>query len=216
MQLKLLLIASGAALGLATPAAAQMDHSNMPGMKMPPPKTPAVKKPAAKKPAATKPAARKKSVKPAAKSTPRAKAGSGAKPAASRSAKPPAPGAVVADPHAGHDYAWSQPQSWCRARHVGDARYLRRCRPRPARCHAGHGPWFGRYARHGRSRHGKHASFGDRHDNGRDQPAGRQRSAAAHPDGSGRRPSLLCPRHGAFAAASAVDARRPEFLAGHI
>ncbi|WP_443018349.1 hypothetical protein [Sphingobium sp. Ant17] len=103
MQLKLLLIASGAALGLATPAAAQMDHSNMPGMKMPPPKTPAVKKPAAKKPAATKPAARKKSVKPAAKSTPRAKAGSGAKPAASRSAKPPAPGAVVADPHAGHD-----------------------------------------------------------------------------------------------------------------
>jgi copper resistance protein B len=103
MQLKLLLIAGGAALGLATPAAAQMDHSNMPGMKMPPPKTPAVKKPAAKKPAATKPAARKKSVKPAAKSTPRAKAGSGAKPAASRSAKPPAPGAVVADPHAGHD-----------------------------------------------------------------------------------------------------------------
>ena len=62
-----------------------------------------MKKPAAKKPAATKPAARKKSVKPAAKSTPRAKAGSGAKPAASRSAKPPAPGAVVADPHAGHD-----------------------------------------------------------------------------------------------------------------
>ena len=93
MQLKLLLIAGGAALGLATPAAAQMDHSNMPGMKMPPPKTPAVKKPAA----------RKNSVKPAAKSTPRAKAGSGARPAASRSAKPPAPGAVVADPHAGHD-----------------------------------------------------------------------------------------------------------------
>ena len=93
MQLKLLLIAGGAALGLATPAAAQMDHSNMPGMKMPPPKTPAVKKPAA----------RKNSVKPAAKSTPRAKAGSGARPAASRSAKSPAPGAVVADPHAGHD-----------------------------------------------------------------------------------------------------------------
>ena len=75
MQLKLLLIAGGAALGLATPAAAQMDHSNMPGMKMPPPKTPAVKKPVTKKPAATKPGARKKSVKPAARSTPRAKAG---------------------------------------------------------------------------------------------------------------------------------------------
>ncbi|GBH31728.1 copper resistance protein B [Sphingobium limneticum] len=103
MQLKLLLIAGGAALGLATPAAAQMDHSNMPGMKMPPPKTPAVKKPVTKKPAATKPGARKKSVKPAARSTPRAKAGSGAKPAAGRSAKPPAPGTVVADPHAGHN-----------------------------------------------------------------------------------------------------------------
>ena len=68
MQLKLLLIAGGAALGLATPAAAQMDHSNMPGMKMPPPKTPAVKKPVTKKPAATKPGARKKSVKPDRKS----------------------------------------------------------------------------------------------------------------------------------------------------
>ena len=56
MQPKFLLIAGGAALGLATPAAAQMDHSNMPGMKMPPPKAPAVKKPAAKKPSATKPA----------------------------------------------------------------------------------------------------------------------------------------------------------------
>jgi copper resistance protein B len=43
MQPKFLLIAGGAALGLATPAAAQMDHSNMPGMKMPPPKAPAVK-----------------------------------------------------------------------------------------------------------------------------------------------------------------------------
>lgn len=103
MQFKLLLIAGGAALGLATSAAAQMDHSNMPGMKMPPPKTTTVKKPAPKKPAAAKPAARKKSVKPAARSIPRAKAGSGARPAASRSAKPSAPGTVVADPHAGHD-----------------------------------------------------------------------------------------------------------------
>jgi len=103
MQPKFLLIAGGAALGLATPVAAQMDHSNMPGMKMPPPKTPPLKKPVAKKPAATKPAATKESAKPAARSTPRAKAGSAAKPAASRSAKPPAPGTAVADPHAGHD-----------------------------------------------------------------------------------------------------------------
>ena len=68
MQPKFLLIAGGAALGLATPAAAQMDHSNMPGMKMPPPKAPAVKKPAAKKPSATKPAVHKESAKPAARS----------------------------------------------------------------------------------------------------------------------------------------------------
>lgn len=103
MQPKFLLIAGGAALGLASPVAAQMDHSNMPGMKMPPPKTQAVKKPVAKKPAATKPAARKESGRPAARSTPRAKAGSAAKPAASRSAKPPVGEPVVADPHAGHD-----------------------------------------------------------------------------------------------------------------
>lgn len=103
MQPKLLLIAGGAALGLATPAAAQMDHSNMPGMKMPAPKAPAVKKPVAKKAAAAKPVARKAPAKPAARSTPRTRVGSGARPAASRSAKPPAPGTVVADPHAGHD-----------------------------------------------------------------------------------------------------------------
>ena len=47
MQPKFLLIAGGAALALASPVAAQMDHSNMPGMKMPPPKTPAAKKPVA-------------------------------------------------------------------------------------------------------------------------------------------------------------------------
>ena len=108
MQPKFLLIAGGAALGLASPVAAQMDHSNMPGMKMPPSNTPAVKKPAAKKPAAkkpaaTKPVARKASPKPAARSTPPAKTGSGAKPAANQPAKPPAPATIVADPHAGHD-----------------------------------------------------------------------------------------------------------------
>ena len=103
MQPKLLLIAGGAALGLATPAAAQMDHSNMPGMKMPAPKAPAVKKPVAKKAAAAKPVARKAPAKPAARSTPRTRVGSAAKPAASRSAKPPVGEPVVADPHAGHD-----------------------------------------------------------------------------------------------------------------
>ena len=96
MQPKLLLIAGGAALGLATPAAAQMDHSNMPGMKMPAPKAPAVKKPVAKKAAAAKPVARKAPAKPAARSTPRTRVGSAAKPAASRSAKPPVGEPVVA------------------------------------------------------------------------------------------------------------------------
>ena len=43
-----LLLAAAAPLAIAAPVAAQMDHSNMPGMKMPMP----AKKPAAKKPAA--------------------------------------------------------------------------------------------------------------------------------------------------------------------
>ena len=75
-----LLLTAAASLALAAPAAAQMNHGNMPGMKMP---TPA-KKPAAKKPVAKRPVARKVGGKKA--------------PAAKR---PAAPAAV--DPHAGHD-----------------------------------------------------------------------------------------------------------------
>lgn len=96
-RLKPVLLAAAAAFAMvsAAPAAAQMDHSNMPGMKMPMPKAkkPAAKKPAAKKPVAKKPAAKK----PAAKSVvkkPVAKKAVGKKPVAA-SAKP--------DPHAGHD-----------------------------------------------------------------------------------------------------------------
>ena len=103
------IVAFGAALALATPAAAQqMDHSNMPGMSMPGMKMPA-KKPAAK-PAARKPAAKR------ATSAARPAARSQAKPAAKPRARPVSRGsstatrrpsaanaAPVADPHAGHD-----------------------------------------------------------------------------------------------------------------
>ena len=67
-RLKLgLLPAAAAMLAVAYPAAAQVDHSKMPGMKMPAPTpTPAAKKPAARKPAATTPAPKK----PAAKKSP--------------------------------------------------------------------------------------------------------------------------------------------------
>ena len=81
-----LLLTAAASMVIATPAAAQMNHANMPGMTMPmPAKKPAVKKPAAKKPAAKKPAAKKPAVR---------------KPAARK--RTPAP-AKAADPHAGHD-----------------------------------------------------------------------------------------------------------------
>ena len=61
-----LLLAAAASLAIAAPAAAQMDHSKMPGMKMPmPAKKPAAKKPAAKKPVAKKPAAKKGAAKKA-------------------------------------------------------------------------------------------------------------------------------------------------------
>lgn len=85
-----LLLAATASLVVAAPAAAQMDHSKMPGMKMPmPAKKPAAEKPAAKKSVAKKPAAKKPAVKKAvAKKAPAAK-------------RPAAPAA--ADPHAGHD-----------------------------------------------------------------------------------------------------------------
>lgn len=87
------LLAAAAGLAIATPAAAQMDHSNMPGMKMPMPakKAPA-KKPAAKKPAAKKPVAKKAPAKKPA-----------AQKAAPKKAAPKKPAAKAADPHAGHD-----------------------------------------------------------------------------------------------------------------
>ena len=87
------LMAAAASLAIAAPAAAQVNHSNMPGMTMPmPAKKPAAKKPAAKKPVAKKPAAKKPvAKKPAAK-----------KPASKQpAAKKPRPAAP--DPHAGHD-----------------------------------------------------------------------------------------------------------------
>lgn len=90
-RLKLpLLLAAAASLAIPAPAAAQVDHSNMPGMKMPmPAKKPAAKKPVAKKPAAKKPAAKKPvAKKPAVKKA--------ATPSKKRTAAP-------ADPHAGHD-----------------------------------------------------------------------------------------------------------------
>ncbi len=84
-----LLGAAAAAVAVGAPAAGQVDHSNMPGMKMPAPaKKPVAKKPAAKKPVAKKAAAKK----PAAK-----------KPAAKKPAARPAAASATADPHAGHD-----------------------------------------------------------------------------------------------------------------
>ncbi len=86
-RLKPVLLAAAAAFAMvsAAPAAAQMDHSNMPGMKMPMPKA---KKPVAKKPAAKKPAAKSVVKKPVAKKA---------------VAKKPVAAPAKPDPHAGHD-----------------------------------------------------------------------------------------------------------------
>jgi len=87
-RLKPVLLAAAATFAMvaAAPAAAQMDHSNMPGMKMP---MPAAKKPVAKKPAVKKPAAKKAAVK---------------KPVAKKAvAKKPVAASAKPDPHAGHD-----------------------------------------------------------------------------------------------------------------
>ena len=63
-----LLLAAASLLVIAAPAAAQMDHSKMPGMKMPMPvKNPAAKKPVAKKAVAKKAVAKKAVAKPAAR-----------------------------------------------------------------------------------------------------------------------------------------------------
>ena len=90
-----LLLAAAASLAIAAPAAAQMDHSKMPGMKMPMP----AKKPAAKKPAAKKPVAKKAIVKKAGVKKAGAKKPSTKKTPVNK--RPAAPAAV--DPHAGHD-----------------------------------------------------------------------------------------------------------------
>ena len=84
-RLKLPLLIAVASLAISAPAAAQVDHSNMPGMTMPmPAKKPAAKKPAAKKPVVKKPTAKKPAVRKA-------------------PAKKPAAASTTADPHAGHD-----------------------------------------------------------------------------------------------------------------
>ena len=111
-RLKLSLLAAAASAVLAAPAAAQMDHSNMPGMKMPPTKKPPAKKAPAKKAAAKKPGAKKAApAKPAAKKapvrkTPTKKAGSPAK---------------GADPHSGHDMSAMPAQSPSTDPHAGHA-----------------------------------------------------------------------------------------------
>lgn len=107
------LLAATASVAVAAPAAAQMNHSNMPGMTMPmpakkaPAKKPAEKKTIAKKPIAKKPAAKKAGPK---------------KPVAQKGATKPA------DPHAGHDMssmpgmqtpaASAPPQTTCLPEHA--------------------------------------------------------------------------------------------------
>ena len=93
-RLALLLAASAFAV---TPAIAQHQGHNMPGMPMPMPAKPAAKKPAAKKPAVQKPAAKKPAKKAASKKA-AAKKVPLKKPATKSSPTKPA-----ADPHAGHD-----------------------------------------------------------------------------------------------------------------
>lgn len=93
-----LALAMTVAVAVVSPAAAQMDHSKMPGMTMPAPaKKPVAKKPAAKKAVAKKPAVKKPvAKKPASRKAPPKK-----RPAA----------AVPADPHAGHDMSTMPAQS---------------------------------------------------------------------------------------------------------
>ena len=110
-----LALAVTVAVAVVSPAAAQMDHSKMPGMTMPmPAKKPVAKKPAAKKAPAKKPGAKKvvtkKTVakKPAAKKAPGSKrpvATPGADPHAGHdmSTMPAQPAAPATDPMAGHD-----------------------------------------------------------------------------------------------------------------
>ena len=98
-----LLLAAAASLAIAAPAAGQMNHANMPGMKMPAPaKKPPARKPAAKKPAAKKPAAKAAPAKkaPAKKAT--VKKAPARKPAA-RPAPAMPPGHDMSTMPPGHD-----------------------------------------------------------------------------------------------------------------
>ncbi|MCY7338964.1 MAG: copper resistance protein B [Sphingomonas bacterium] len=91
-EYRLLAAAAAASLVVAAPAAAQMNHTNMPGMNMPMPaaKKPAAKKAAAKKPVTKKPAAKKSAAKPGARKA------VAKKPVTTKPVSAP-------DPHAGHD-----------------------------------------------------------------------------------------------------------------
>ncbi|MEO6113897.1 MAG: copper resistance protein B [Sphingomicrobium sp.] len=94
-----LLGAAALAFAVSTPAAGQMDHSNMPGMRMPAPvKKPAAKRPVAKKPATERPAARDASTPPKKRTAVPADPHTGH----DMSTMPAQPAPAV-DPHAGHD-----------------------------------------------------------------------------------------------------------------
>lgn len=95
------LLAAAAGLVTAAPAAAQMDHSKMPGMTMPmPAKKPPAKKAPARKAPVKQPSA-KKPVKKAPANQPTARKAAPPKPAVATVPRKPA--AQAADPHAGHD-----------------------------------------------------------------------------------------------------------------
>ena len=105
LKLRLLLTAA-ASMVLATPAAAQVDHANMPGMSMPmPAKKPAAKKPAAKKPVAKKPAAKKQPVTKPVTTQRSSPAAARTEPNAEHdmSAMPAQSGSPATDPMVGHD-----------------------------------------------------------------------------------------------------------------
>ena len=88
-----LALAVTVAVAVVSPAAAQMDHSKMPGMAMPAAKS------TAKKPAAKKPAIKKSTAKKPAANRPVAKKAMAKKPPTTK--RPATPAKV--DPHAGHD-----------------------------------------------------------------------------------------------------------------
>ncbi len=92
-----LLLAATAALAVTAPAAAQMNHANMPGMNMPGMKMPAPKKAAPKKKSVVNKPVAKKSAAKKAVATPDTKK------AVTRKSSAKSPVAKAADPHSGHD-----------------------------------------------------------------------------------------------------------------